>query len=225
MLGTVEILNLSNVRSMRFDLPPAGVWLLTGANGSGKTSLLPCLRRIGNSNAFPLHFPISLQSTKLDNFDDARIIYKVSGDQVEYAYRGERWAPRPRRNSHLLAEFGYPEVIYVGVNADRITPRPDDFEPNRVRSVPVDLSEGMNAIFETAKYNDLRQMNLTRGGGNKAYLLRVPNVTPIQFLSEKQFSLGELCVLKLLNRLVAAPPNALVLIDELEMALHPRAQA
>lgn len=44
------------------------------------------------------------------------------------------------------------------------------------------------------------------------------------YYSEKNFSLGEICVLKLLRQLDQCPHNSLFLIDELELALHPRAQ-
>jgi ABC-type cobalamin/Fe3+-siderophores transport system ATPase subunit len=67
MTGTINIQNLRNLNSLHFEIPDRGVTLLTGSNGSGKTSLLACLRRIGHSNAFPIHFPTSLRSDRLDN--------------------------------------------------------------------------------------------------------------------------------------------------------------
>jgi recombinational DNA repair ATPase RecF len=94
MAGTVEITNLRNIRKLRFEIPDRGVWLLTAGNGAGKTSLLACLRRIGHSNAFPLHFPSSLRSERLDNHSGGIVTYEINGDTVEYAYRGERWTPR-----------------------------------------------------------------------------------------------------------------------------------
>jgi hypothetical protein len=48
--------------------------------------------------------------------------------------------------------------------------------------------------------------------------------TPKRYHSERHFSLGELCVLKLLKLLKDVQNNSLIVIDELEMALHPRAQ-
>src|SRR5690606_16530966 len=44
------------------------------------------------------------------------------------------------------------------------------------------------------------------------------------YISEKNLSLGELCILKLLRLLKDCPRGSLVLIDELELALHPMAQ-
>jgi energy-coupling factor transporter ATP-binding protein EcfA2 len=215
--------NLRNIRALTFDLPSQGVWLLTAGNGSGKTSLLACLRRIGYANAFPVHFPSSAESEILDDFSGASVTYSLNDEEVEYAYRGERWAPRPRKNSRLLADFGYPQVIYLGANADRITPRPEDFAPRRVRPAPPTLITAANQIFETNKFNELKVVNLTTGVGNQAFLMKVGE-NPTKYHSEKNFSLGELCILKLVEGIRDCPNQSLVLIDELEMALHPRAQ-
>lgn len=208
---------------MRFEMPGQGIWLLTAGNGAGKTSLLACLRRIGNANAFPIHFPSSLESENLDNFGGASVTYSINGEDVEYAYRGARWAPRPRKNSHLLRNFGYPSVVYLGANADRLTPRPDDFVPRRTRPAPQTLISAANQIFETSKFNNLKTINLTTGVGNQAFLMKTSD-EPVQYHSEKHFSLGELCVIKLIEGIRECPNQSLVLIDELEMALHPRAQ-
>ena len=224
MAGSVSIENLRNIEQLDFDMPLEGVWLLAGGNGSGKTTLLACLRRIGSANAFPIHFPSSLQSNALDNFGPAKSIYRVNNEEVEYAYRGERWAPRPRRNSHLLRQFGYPSVIYIGATPDRITPRPEDFNPRRVIRASDRLIDVANRIFETDKFSELRTINLTRGIGNQAFVLRVKAPPQALFHSEKQFSLGELCILKLIRALEECPNQSLLLIDELEMALHPRVQ-
>lgn len=224
MVGSISIQNLRNIKTLDFEMPGEGVWLLAGGNGSGKTTLLACIRRIGHAYAFPLHFPSSLQSEALDNFSLAKIIYRINDEEVEYAYRGERWAPRPRRNSHLLRQFGYQSVLYIGATADRITPRPEDFSTARVRRASDTLKAAANRLFETQKFDELRTINLTRGAGNQAFVLRVKSPPRARFHSEKQFSLGELCILKLIRDLEECPDRSLLLIDELEMALHPRVQ-
>jgi hypothetical protein len=69
----------------------------------------------------------------------------------------------------------------------------------------------------------LRIISLARGVGNEAFVLAVGG-QPQTYHSEKHFSLGELCVLKLLKLLNDISDGSLVVIDELEMALHPKAQ-
>ncbi|WP_240149073.1 AAA family ATPase [Asaia sp. As-1742] len=73
------------------------------------------------------------------------------------------------------------------------------------------------------KFSSLRTINLSRGVGNDAFVLSLGGA-PATYHSEKHFSLGELCILKLLRLLKDAGNNSMIIIDELEMALHPRAQ-
>ncbi|MEO8242369.1 MAG: AAA family ATPase [bacterium] len=223
MPGSIEIKNLRNIRKLRFNIPDRGVSLLTAGNGAGKTSLLACLRRIGHSSAFPIHFPVSLQSDKLDNHSNGTITYEVNGNSVEYAYRGERWTPRPRKYANLFEQFGYASVTYIGASAERITPRPEDFDTRHVRGAEEAIKKAANEIFETEKFKELRSINLSPGVGNDAFVLAL-GTSPQTYHSEKHFSLGELCVLKLLRLLHGVANNSMIIVDELEMALHPRAQ-
>lgn len=224
MPNKITIKNLRHIKSLEFEIPGPGVHLLSGTNGAGKTSVLACLRRIGHGNAFPQHFRASQKSVSLDNFDGAEIIYSVNGKEVTYAYGGERWVPRPRSNNRLLDDFGYPTVFYIGATADRITPRPEDFNPRRVRAADENLRNTANLILDTDKFDALKMINLTRGMGNSAFVLQASGAPKARYISERNFSLGELCVLKLIRELANCANNSLVLIDELELALHPRAQ-
>ena len=127
---------------------------------------------------------------------------------------------------------GYPSVLYIGANAERVTPRPEDFQTRRAASAPQLLIDAANNILETTKFNDLKIVNVTTGAGNPAFVLEVTDVIPKlpsrrlarKFISERNLSLGELCVLKLVRDITSCANNSLVLIDELELALHPRAQ-
>lgn len=224
MAGTIHIRKLKNIQELHFEIPGPGVHLLSGTNGSGKTSVLACLQRIGHSTAFARHFAVSQHSTALDNFDGAEVTYTLGVAHVTYSYGGERWVPHPRAQNRLLGQFGYPSVIYIGATADRITPRPEDFQPSRVRPAHVDIRDAANRIFSTTKFDGLRTINLTRGAGNPAFVLQASPPPGAKYFSERNFSLGELCVLKLIRSLRACPNKSLVLIDELELALHPKAQ-
>lgn len=51
-MGKITISSLRNITSLVFDVPISGVYVLTGSNGSGKTSLLMALSRIFDKNAF-----------------------------------------------------------------------------------------------------------------------------------------------------------------------------
>ncbi len=223
----ISIKNLKHIRRLDFTIPDKGVWLLTGPNGTGKTSLLACMRRIGERNAFPLHFKASAQSKNLDSFAGASVEYEVNGISVNYIYSGKRWAPRPKLNASVLRTAGYPGVLYIAADAHRIEPRPEDFKPRGIRAADASIIAGANSIFETDRFNGLKTINLARGVGNDAFLLELParpGHPGKSYASEKNFSLGELCIIKLLRMLKDCPHHSLVLIDELELALHPMAQ-
>jgi ABC-type cobalamin/Fe3+-siderophores transport system ATPase subunit len=226
MNKAIEIRNLKNISRLHFEIPGPGVHLLAGSNGAGKTTLLACLRRIGTPNAFQLHFSPSKRSYSLDDFSNSEIIYMLDDDSVIYTYAGERWVPHPRRFSGLVKQFGYPEVWYAGATASRITPRLEDFRLRRLKYAPLALREAANRIFATDRYTKLLTINLTRGSSNPAFVLCMgdPSRGEGPYASEKNLSLGELSVLKLLRELHTCHNGALVLIDELELALYPRVQ-
>lgn len=226
MNRAVEIRNLKNISKLHFEMPGPGVHLLAGSNGAGKTTLLACLRRLGTPNAFQLHFSPSKRSNLLDDFSKSEIAYILDDESVTYAYAGERWVPRPRRYSSLAKRFGYPEVWYSGATASRITPRPEDFALRRLRYAPQALREAANRIFDTDRYSRLLTINLTTGSSNQAFVLWMPDASGGKhaYASERNFSLGELSVLKLLREIQTCLNGGLVLIDELELALYPRAQ-
>ncbi len=200
-------------------MPPPGTWLLTGQNGAGKTTLLACLDRLGNRLAFPQHFMTSRVSDRLDSFSKSKVSFSINEETVTYSYSGVRWMPKPKNKAKIVAGFGYAGVLYVGANAERVTPKPEDFEPKKIHSVPQPIKDAANRIFDTKKFDQLRKVNVTRGN-NQAFVFRVG----ASYYSEKNFSLGELCTLKLILKVQHMPANSLIVVDELEMALHPSAQ-
>lgn len=227
MTKRITIKNLKQIDHLVFDLPSTGVHILSGTNGAGKSCLLACLLRIGWPNAFQLSFKTSKISNSLDTFTGAEVIYEIGSDSVTYAYSGERWSPSPKKQSKLLARFGYGSVIYAAANSERIEPRAEDFKPHRVKDAPEDLRKAAQLILGDDKFEHLKVINVRRGVGSEAYLIPTKPSQPHakrNYYSEKNFSLGEICVLKLLRQLETCANDSLVLIDELELALHPRAQ-
>lgn len=176
MPSKITINRLRHISSLEFTIPSQGVWLLTGSNGTGKTSLLGCLRRIGFKNAFPTHFPASRLSGQLDSCEGASIRYETPGGEVTYTYRTERWVPLPKANSSVLETMRYPSVIYIAANADRIEPNKDDFSPRKVRAGRPDIIAAANQIFCTNKFDALKTINVRKGVGNSAFLIELASI-------------------------------------------------
>lgn len=229
-MPTVEIANLKHLNRLTFNVPGPGVHLLCGGNGSGKSSLLAALHRIGWPNAFAHYFRTSAKSNVLDRHDGANVKYTAGNRSVSYWYGGQKWAPSPKANTDVLNQFGYTGVLFIGANSSRIEPRPEDFRPQRVRDAPQSIRDAAEVIFSDPKFRELKCINVRKGTGAEAFLLldkaRITknNNARNYYFSERSFSLGELCVLKLVRTLESCDNNALVLIDELELALHPAAQ-
>lgn len=199
---------------------------MTGLNGSGKSTLLAALYRIRYSYAFQQFYKTSPLANRVDLYDEASITYEINGQSVTYKYGGQRWRASPRANSTILGDFPYSAIFYLEANSDRIEPYADEITHNRLRDASVDIKDFLVAVLADNKWSKLKFVNTRRGRGNEAFLIpyRPGPGHPYKYYSEKSFSLGELCILRLATRLAEIPNDSLVLIDEIEMALHPQAQ-
>lgn len=60
----IIISNLKGIGHLEFTFPAKkGVYLLVGANGTGKTTLMTCMHRIGNNLAFAYRFRQPIKNT------------------------------------------------------------------------------------------------------------------------------------------------------------------
>lgn len=220
----ITLENIKKIKKLEFEIPKKGVYLIAGLNGAGKSSLLAALFRIGSRQAFKKHYKAGNFESGLDLFQDSRIIYEVGSKSVVYKYGGQRWRPTPSKNSDLFSEFSYVSVRFVEANGNRIEPFADEIKPRFVKSASPEIKAFMTYVLNDSKWDRLKYVNTRRGIGSEAYLIPYKKNNNTYYYSEKNFSLGELCVLKLACSLVNVKANSLILIDEIEMALHPKAQ-
>lgn len=222
----LRLANIKGIDLLEFSVPPAGVWVLTGRNGTGKSTLLAALLRIRNSYAFQRYYQTSPLANRVDLYENASVTYEINNRSVTYRYGGQRWRATPRSNATILDDFPYPSIEYLEANSDRIEPFADEIRHSRFRDAGQDLKDFLCAVLNDNKWGALKYLNTRRGTGSLAYLIpyREHARAPWNYYSEKSFSLGELCVLRLAQRLSNVRDDSLILIDEIEMALHPQAQ-
>ena len=224
MTVKVTIQNLKSIVDLTFDVPLQGAFLLTGANGCGKTSLLTALHRMGAHNAFQTGLPGAKQSNGIDGLEDARIIYEVNGKSVSYRYNKTRWSATPKSNSSLV-QSGFRDVLFLKADSTRVEPTANELKGVRKLPADADLRSFLNVVFDTKKFDKLVKINLP-GKNTVAHLIEMEHLAGKRknYYSEKAFSLGELCVMRLAQKLLSVKIGALYIVDEFEMALHPAAQ-
>lgn len=223
-MGKVKIRNLKSI-NMDFELPATkGVYLLVGRNGTGKSTLLVCLHRICDSYSFAYNLRPA-RVPDIDQFKNSAITYSNGVDSITYKKRGTRWTASPRHKvGQTLSSFGYENSILIKADSKRIDPPLADLNIGVFDEVSDEIKHALNTIFETEKYNNLKRLKNSHGRGQAPTFFYVLVMKGERF-SEKRFSSGELAIIRLLESLSETKNNSLVLLDEAEMALHPRVQA
>lgn len=220
----VTINHLKGIKSLVFDVPMKGAFVITGANGCGKTSLLTVLHRMGAQNAFQTGLPGGRKTSGIDGIEDTSIQYEVNGKSVAYRYNNTRWSATPKSNSTLIGK-AFSEVLFLKADSSRVEPTQNDLKGVKKHQADAQLRGFMNAVFDTTRFDSLYRIRL-RGRNLIAHLIdkSAPTDKKKSYYSEKTFSLGELCVMRLGQKLLAMNNGGLYIIDEFEMALHPAAQ-
>ena len=226
MAVKVIIENLKSIKKLVFDVPLQGAFVLTGANGCGKTSLLTALHRMGTGNAFQTGLPGAKKYNGIDGLEEARVIYEVNGKSVSYRYNKTRWSATPKSNSSLVLS-GFSDVLFLKADSSRVEPTPNELKGARKINADPALKDFLNDVFDTKKFDRLLKINLP-GKNTVAHLIEIEMESSTakkkNYYSEKAFSLGELCVMRLAQKLLSVKNGALYIVDEFEMALHPAAQ-
>lgn len=234
----IKIENVRSIKELTFDLPKSGVHVITASNGSGKTTLMTCILRLKNSRAFNENFK-QHKSINVDSYQNSKITYiSKLNTSVTYTYRikSDSWRPLTKTVS-ALEEFGYSEIIYIPTLGKRVYTQNQTIKGGQVRAASDDLRDAMSNVLENKKFKELRKINLgeTRGRIGRerrevtAFILlkgfqKISNRRIRTYYSESSFSLGEIFTLNLLFELKTIPKNSLLVIDELEVALHPKVQ-
>lgn len=225
MAKSITIYNTKGIKKLEFTFPEQkGVYLLVGPNGTGKTTLLTCMDRICNPYAFARGFSHPKNITGYDEYHNATIKYSVDNVCVQFRKKQAKWAASPRKgDAELLKEYGYNNSIFIKADSKRIDATAEEIQRGSIQSADSALVNTLNQIFETNKYNNLKKLKVTHGRGKPSSYFNVIKDGRLYY-TEKRFSTGEIAILRLIENIESTSNGSLVLLDEAEMALHPRVQ-
>lgn len=226
----IKLQYIKGIKDLVFPFPEKkGVYVLTGVNGCGKTSLLITLCRLGDKMAFKNFHVNTNNRIQIDNYKNSAITYYAGTDSVTYERKDQRWVPVPRTKSDLISQFPYKNTLFISTTGMRFFSQ--EFQYNKklkFNDVSADITTPMNQILDTEKFNNLKFVTVKNKRGRQQYLHRDNKLYVIKegsgFYSEANFSLGERLLLNTLDLLEHISSHTLLLIDEVELALHPIAQ-
>ena len=228
-MSRILIQNLRRIRELDFTIPAGwgNVFLLTGTNGAGKSTLLSCLSHITDEGILDRLFCPNVKFSDAPGgniYEKASITYESDAGKVTYQYRDERWHPSlsPDDTRKILNGFGYTAISFVGANPKKVITA-ENLSIKDIKECSSDLKNALNVIFDEKKFKNL--CRVTDPEKNEVIFLLKENIDGKDYyFSENNFSRGERAVLYLASKLADIPPHSLMLIDEAEMTLHPKAQ-
>lgn len=225
MSDTIKIKKIKGIEELSYTLPnKSGVYLLTGENGTGKTTLLTVLNRLGDNLTFAKEFG-NIQTLPAQH----SVEFNINGKTVTYQKRKMNWTPSPQDNSELIKQYKYHQTYYLSATGLRLYRQSIIDLSKEQHHEAHGIGEAMNEIFGTSKFSDLQYIKVKEKRGrqkqlnrdNKLYVLQ--NSSGVRY-SELDFSLGERMVLNALDYISSIQSFSMLLIDEIELALHPIAQ-
>ena len=227
----ITLENIRGIKKLVFEAPTkSGVYVLTGINGCGKSTLMTALARISDNGIFSSDFV----DTPFDSYSATKITYHMEKDgtttDVFFTRSRSKWNPHPK-NCSLGKAAPFNQVIYINTSTQRffesnIKKHPIEKTEANARSASTTLKAGLKEIIGSDKFDKLKYQTIKNKGaavtrprrGNKVfYIPRFDGTT----YSELNFSLGERMLLNALDTLENVKERSLLLIDEIELALHP----
>lgn len=228
----IEINNIKNIKKGALEIPlEKGVYTIVGINGSGKTTLLQAM-----AQTISRHHLGSLKST--DYTDESSVIFQLGERRDVWTKDGQMWKADTFPNT-MRFNGNYEGSLFYGTrfnDSKAVDQLVEDgaFKYDEIVEADDYIKEKMSFIIhgDDSHYKHLKRVR-NRDIAKKFGLMNTPYFYEVngQLISQYRMSSGECLLVSLLhfvyNSLVrrSLPPNRtiLLLIDEIEVALHPTA--
>lgn len=169
-----------------------------------------------------------------DKFDKTSIEYIVNDRSICYKRTENRWMPTVKNGKCNLQEmFDFSTTCYIstsGIRFYQTEPKSLEQKRGKIQFQPAsgNIKAGLNKIFDTQRFANLEYATIKSKRGRQQQLHRNNKLYSIkegaERYSEINFSLGERLILNVLDYIEGLPRKSLMIIDEIELALHPVAQ-
>lgn len=221
----IIIENLKQIKLLEFEIKlEKGIYAIIGNNGVGKSSLITCIGKLVEPNCLREEFKGN------SSYSQTKIIYKVNNVDIEWK-KPKNWIVSSNNNGYMPKFNGVFEASLIsGRRFNHIEYKNKSIYDNQLKytkKVDEFLIKNLDYILngkETGKYKEMNY--LTNSNIKELYFIKYGN----DFITEFYFSAGEyflLSILKFINvfRNRKNKDNlGLIVIDEIEISLHPLAQ-
>lgn len=229
---TVEIRNIKSINHLKIDMPlKPDVYAITGVNGIGKSTMLSCIT--------PRHKrPVSFSALTEFASETSSIKYRINSIEEKWTVKDEEWICNATQELLLrgfqegsltngtrffnISSFGfryYKQLL--NVDSDLIVPADIFVKENLGRILQNDKSYYTN-LYRLDRSKAVRRYRYK----GVVYYLKIND----KIISQFELSTGEFLLINLLhlfNNLLVRTNNIeklnMILIDEIELALHPSA--
>lgn len=227
----LEIKNIKNIKSADLDIPiEKGIYCYVGSNGVGKSTILSCLAQIV--------FASSLKSLNEEDFDETSFVsFSYANQKTEWKVDNGVWKRQPDKD-FIHFNGMYEGSLFYGTRFSDSVIVDQLFQEGKIKETDIveadDYVKNNLSFILHGNYNFYHHLKRIRNKNiakrlnlkNTPYFIEVRNGV---LISQYRMSSGECLLISLLHfiynalirRSLPTDEPVLMLVDEIELALHP----
>ena len=225
--------NIKSIQKIEFDLKiDKGIICITGNNGSGKSTLLTCIAKLVRPSVFATDF-------KGANFDESRITYISASGQTITWVKKPIWRTLSEGNEESMFKLKgfYESSLLAGLRFLHLEHKNIKLNNTNIefaKKAPDFIIENLNYIIsgsESHYFDELYYTKIKRKNKEtekmeelRIYFLKDKNITEFEFSTGEYILLSILKIVQTFANRKNQKDIRLLIIDEIEFALHPLAQ-